>query len=361
MSKRKSRIRELQEKFGFAPKQQVGFQNKQITKNITGGFIDTTDKKTTTTTKTWQRKSKIAQLRFSPIAWAKLIYIRDLGNTEVGFFGISDIDDMLCVKDIAVIKQKASTVTIDFDTDWLVNWYDDQRDLGLQPVQYGRIWIHTHPASSATPSSTDEKTFADTFEGYSWAVMAIVARGGETYARLKCLQPTEFEIEISVVVDYSLSFDASKHEEWKKEYEELVKKEVWTYPNTVYYGEYDGASGKLYTSPKNPYNTSKIQQRWNTQDSIKNEFWWEDDEYIGSDWEEEEKEDQTTVYPRQTLRSYLNKLKAAERVVIMQQLELQEDEIGDYVCYLDEKDTLHAEMVPLDEVEIETASGGWKG
>ena len=37
-------------------------------------------------------------LRFSPTAWAKLFYLRDLGDTEVGGFGISDPDDLLYVE-----------------------------------------------------------------------------------------------------------------------------------------------------------------------------------------------------------------------------------------------------------------------
>ena len=40
-------------------------------------------------------------LRFSPTAWAKLLYLRDLGDTEVGGFGISAADDLLYVEDIA--------------------------------------------------------------------------------------------------------------------------------------------------------------------------------------------------------------------------------------------------------------------
>ena len=38
-------------------------------------------------------------LRFSPTAWAKLLFLRDLGDTEVGGFGISAADDLLYVED----------------------------------------------------------------------------------------------------------------------------------------------------------------------------------------------------------------------------------------------------------------------
>ena len=34
-------------------------------------------------------------LRFTPTAWAKLLFLRDYGETEVGAFGIAAIDDLL--------------------------------------------------------------------------------------------------------------------------------------------------------------------------------------------------------------------------------------------------------------------------
>ena len=34
-------------------------------------------------------------LRFSPYAWAKLLYLRDAGDTEIGGFAITSPDDLL--------------------------------------------------------------------------------------------------------------------------------------------------------------------------------------------------------------------------------------------------------------------------
>src|SRR4051812_35743192 len=39
------------------------------------------------------------RLRFSPTAWAKLLFLRDIGDTEVGGFGITPADDLLFVED----------------------------------------------------------------------------------------------------------------------------------------------------------------------------------------------------------------------------------------------------------------------
>ena len=44
-------------------------------------------------------------LRFSPTAWAKLLFLRDAGETEIGGFGISAKDDLLLVEDIEIVAQ----------------------------------------------------------------------------------------------------------------------------------------------------------------------------------------------------------------------------------------------------------------
>jgi len=51
-------------------------------------------------------------LRFSPTAWAKLLYLRDLGETEVGGFGISAADDLLCIEDVELVRQVCTGVSV---------------------------------------------------------------------------------------------------------------------------------------------------------------------------------------------------------------------------------------------------------
>ena len=44
-------------------------------------------------------------LRFSPTAWAKLLYLSYLGETEVGSIRISAVDDLPCVEDVQLVRQ----------------------------------------------------------------------------------------------------------------------------------------------------------------------------------------------------------------------------------------------------------------
>ena len=48
------------------------------------------------------RRPKKPSLRFTPTAWAKLLFLRDYGDTEVAGFGIAETDDLLLVTDIAL-------------------------------------------------------------------------------------------------------------------------------------------------------------------------------------------------------------------------------------------------------------------
>ena len=124
-------------------------------------------------------------LRFNPTAWAKLLFMRDAGETEVGGFGISAADDLLLIEDFQLVRQVCDVASVSFDDASVADFFDRQVDAGLKPCQVGRIWVHSHPGSCPQPSVTDEETFARVFGRADWAVMFILARGGQTFARLQ--------------------------------------------------------------------------------------------------------------------------------------------------------------------------------
>ena len=164
-------------------------------------------------------------LRLTPYAWAKLLRLRDLGPTEVGGFGISARDDLLLIEDICLIKQRCTEVTVKFDDESVADYFDYQVDGGLAPERFGRIWIHTHPGSSPHPSSTDEETFARCFGSADWAVMFIVARGGQTYARLRFRAGPGGDLTLPVEVDFKPPFPAADQTAWNMEYDQSVQAE----------------------------------------------------------------------------------------------------------------------------------------
>jgi len=160
-----------------------------------------------------------AQLRFTPEAWAKLVYFCHAGDTEIGGFGLSHPDDPLLVIDFLTLKQTTTAVSVEFDDEAVADLFEEQVDLGHRPEQFARIWCHTHPGSSPDPSMTDEETFAEVFGRCDWAVMFILAKGGQTYARLRFNTGPGGAMLIGVAIDYHQTFGRSDHEAWAKHYE----------------------------------------------------------------------------------------------------------------------------------------------
>jgi hypothetical protein len=153
------------------------------------------------------------------------LYLRDYGDTEVGGFGIANVDDLLLVEDIRLVRQQCSAVSVHFDDDAVADFFDEQVDEGRRPEQFGRIWVHTHPGQSARPSGVDEETFERCFGRADWAVMVIVAKCGQTYARLQLNVGPGGSLQIPVDTDFSDPFPGADHASWGKEYLESVQEE----------------------------------------------------------------------------------------------------------------------------------------
>ena len=120
------------------------------------------------------------KLVFSVKAWLKYQFFCHHGDTEIGAFGISAENNPLYVEDLYITKQKCSAAFVDFDDEGIADMYDD---LGcnrlMNPSRFSRIWLHTHPGSSATPSGQDETTFKESFGNTDWAIMGILSRTSE--------------------------------------------------------------------------------------------------------------------------------------------------------------------------------------
>ncbi len=171
------------------------------------------------------QKNQRPMLRFSPTAWAKLLFCRDMTETEVGGFGITQADDLLFVTDFALVKQKVTAVSVSFDDESVADFFEDQVAAGRRPEQFARIWLHTHPGNSPEPSMTDKATFTRVFGKCDWSVMCIVAQDGSSFARLRFNVGPGGETKIPVCLDYSCEFDAANFELWKQQYIANVARE----------------------------------------------------------------------------------------------------------------------------------------
>ncbi len=130
----------------------------------------------------------------------------------------------MLVEDLLLIKQKVTCVTIDYDDNDLNRLLYEMDQQKIPNEQFLRVWIHTHPGSSATPSGTDESTFNSIYRKYPHAIMFILAQGGQTYTRLRLAhkQGLETELQISNEVVFNCEYDCPNFDAWKKEYEQYV-------------------------------------------------------------------------------------------------------------------------------------------
>ena len=169
-------------------------------------------------------------LRLSPTAWAKLLYLRDLGDTEIGAFGITPVDDLLYVQDIELVRQTCDIASVAFDDASVADFFDRQMDAGRRPEQVGRIWVHTHPGSCPNPSGTDNETFVRVFGRSNWSVMFILARNGQTYARMEFHVGPGGSLLMQVGIDYGRPFPGSNHAAWEEEYLANVQADEGFFP-----------------------------------------------------------------------------------------------------------------------------------
>ena len=142
-------------------------------------------------------------LVFAPLAWLKLQWFCHQGDTEIGGFGITAEKNPLYVEEFVTVVQTVTPMTVRFDDKAIADFFDTCVDKGLRPERFARIWLHTHPGSSADPSGTDEKTFASSFGRCDWAVMFILSRAARTYARLAFSAGPGAAVLIPVAVDWA--------------------------------------------------------------------------------------------------------------------------------------------------------------
>lgn len=165
-----------------------------------------------------------ASLRFTAYSWAKYHYLRDLTSNEVTCFGITDENDPLLVRDLWVPKQEVSVATTELDDEAFAIAIEEMGKMA-PPATFSRIWLHTHPGASASPSFTDRTTQSTTFSTCEWHVMGILAQGGQVHCEMSWWGPdgkSLMSAQIPMEVAWHEPFDAADPDHWSAEYAENV-------------------------------------------------------------------------------------------------------------------------------------------
>jgi len=167
------------------------------------------------------------KLIFDPKVWSKLVYMRDRGPTEISGFGVSDPNYPLHVIDFKLVPQKSISIFTEFEDRGLANYLEDMCAAGIEPARCMRIWIHTHPGMSPTPSSHDEETFERVNAESTWGVMCIVSDNSE-YARgivnSESGMSAKCELKTAILLDgVYAGVTEDDYRAWEDEYMQMVK------------------------------------------------------------------------------------------------------------------------------------------
>ena len=155
------------------------------------------------------------------------MFLRDLGPTEIGGFGIAPADDLLYVEDVRLVGQSCTATSVAFDDMAVAGFFDEQVDLGRRPEQFARLWLHTHPGDCPRPSGIDERTFEAVFGRCDWSVMFILAQGGQTYARLQFRAGPGAQLTMPVRIDWGRPFPGADEPAWEAEFMASVRPHEW--------------------------------------------------------------------------------------------------------------------------------------
>ena len=165
-----------------------------------------------------------ATLSFTPYAWAKYLYFRDAGPTEISAIGQTQHNRPDLIVDLHLLKQEASPAFVSLDGEALADYLDTQTTNGLTVDECCRVFLHTHPGNSATPSGTDITTYNEFFANAPWSAFVILARGGQTWAQIRYGgRGPRTSVTANLTVDWSAPFPQTDHKNWRKAYTDNVE------------------------------------------------------------------------------------------------------------------------------------------
>lgn len=139
-------------------------------------------------------------------------------------FGIASTDDPLLIDDLWVPKQKVGPASAELDEDDMALRISEMAQSSPMS-RFMRVWLHTHPGSSAAPSGTDRESQHKIFGQCEWSVMGILAKEGAFHCELSWWGPdhrTPMRVQIPHQVDWSARFDGADPDQWSAEYVENV-------------------------------------------------------------------------------------------------------------------------------------------
>lgn len=172
----------------------------------------------------------VPKLVMTGFAFQKLRFYQSLaGSDEFSCFGVAlDKNMPLRITELYLPPQIVHPAQTDMKDEGVAEMFNVLKDSDLQPYQFARIWIHTHPMSvtSPTPSHLDYQTCKGVFGNCDWFVMLI--RGKTDWScYLYVMGMIPVRIELKVEIDYAEpGLPKTIVKKWTDAFKANVEKEV---------------------------------------------------------------------------------------------------------------------------------------
>lgn len=216
-----------------------------------------------------RKVGKSMKLRVNEEIYQKIMYIvNKAAPNEVSGFCISRKEDPFRVVDFKMVPQRNGGAESAMDDKGLSDYAEEMVVAGYEPVEYQRIWLHSHPFSTTkpSPSGTDWDTLKNIMGGH-WGIMVIVPKSGPNWTiKIRC------NIEIVPGMIYTYTEDMELVEErrkiesagWDEEYDKnIIKPSPLVKRNYIGYQGYGNSfydSESYYPYGQNEYKGNTIRK-----------------------------------------------------------------------------------------------------
>jgi hypothetical protein len=164
----------------------------------------------------------------SPLAYQKIITANDFKSWEVGFYGITDDDDITRIHDVFMPEQKCHNGRTEFDEKSVSQYVAGYLKNDFSMRQLLSVWIHTHPGNGVpVPSQDDWDTFNRMMNHCGNVGMMMISTKNHMKAwikakpikglkiKLECTRPVEIDWTMNTLAKFN-------YDRWKARHERLV-------------------------------------------------------------------------------------------------------------------------------------------
>jgi hypothetical protein len=150
----------------------------------------------------------VPRLRLDPLAWLKLQFFATTWDCAVGGFGLSTGEDPFHVERFTTVPQHATRDAVHFvdagaGAGAVARARRRPRRRRPRPrFRPSRVLILTHAGTDPAPTEADEALFAATFGHLDWSALLVVARDGDTFARLSLTSGPIRTVPLTIEIDW---------------------------------------------------------------------------------------------------------------------------------------------------------------